>query len=100
MSHFEASIQGSKLRLRAILLTTLTTVAGLTPLMFETSFQAKFLIPMAVTLTFGLVFATTLTLLIVPALNMIFYDFQKIYSRSQRPAQEESVESIAGEFSL
>jgi len=75
MSYFEASVQGSKLRLRAILLTTLTTVAGLTPLMFETSFQAKFLIPMAVTLTWGLAFATGLTLIIVPSLNMIYFDF-------------------------
>ena len=71
---FEASIQGAKLRLRAILLTTLTTVAGLAPLMFETSFQAKFLIPMTVTLTFGLIFATALTLVIVPSLNMIYFD--------------------------
>ena len=75
MSYFEASVKGSKLRLRAILLTTLTTVAGLTPLMFETSFQAKFLIPMAVTLTWGLAFATGLTLIIVPSLNMIYFDF-------------------------
>ena len=67
---------GAKLRLRAILLTTLTTAAGLTPLMFETSFQAKFMIPMAVTLTFGLVFATLLTLVIVPALNLIFMDIR------------------------
>ncbi|MFQ5731649.1 MAG: efflux RND transporter permease subunit [Planctomycetaceae bacterium] len=74
LSHFEASVQGAKLRLRAILLTTLTTVAGLTPLMFETSFQAKFLIPMAVTLTWGLAFATLLTLVLVPTLNMIFFD--------------------------
>ena len=71
---FEASVQGARLRLRAILLTTLTTAAGLTPLMFETSFQAKFLIPMAVTLTFGLLFATALTLVIVPTLNLIMYD--------------------------
>ncbi|MCA9081031.1 MAG: efflux RND transporter permease subunit, partial [Planctomycetaceae bacterium] len=60
--------------LRPILLTTLTTAAGLTPLMFEKSFQAKFLIPMAVTLTFGLIFATVLTLLIVPVINLIFFD--------------------------
>jgi multidrug efflux pump subunit AcrB len=79
MSHFEASIQGAKLRLRAILLTTLTTVAGLTPLMFERSFQAKFLIPMAVTLTFGLIFATALTLIIVPALNLIFLDIRGFF---------------------
>lgn len=81
MSEFEASVEGAKLRLRAILLTTLTTVAGLTPLMFETSFQARFLIPMAVTLTFGLIFATGLTLLIVPTLNMIFFDIRNAWSR-------------------
>ena len=74
LSHFEASVDGAKKRLRAILLTTLTTASGLVPLMFETSFQAKFLIPMAVTLTFGLLFATILTLVLVPCLNMIRYD--------------------------
>ncbi len=78
MSETEASIQGATLRLRPILLTTLTTVAGLTPLMFETSFQAAFLIPMAVTLTFGLMFATTLTLVIVPVLNLIFFDLRTL----------------------
>lgn len=74
---FSASIEGATLRLRPILLTTVTTVAGLTPLMFEKSFQAKFMIPMAVTLTFGLAFATALTLIIVPVLNMIFYDVRR-----------------------
>ena len=95
MTHFEASIEGAKLRLRPILLTTLTTVAGLTPLMFETSFQAKFLIPMAVTLTFGLVFATALTLVIVPAINMIFFDLQTAVSRalSRRSSEGESTET-------
>ncbi|MAT14054.1 MAG: hypothetical protein CMJ46_02145 [Planctomyces sp.] len=73
-NEFEATISGSRLRLRAILLTSLTTIAGLTPLMFETSFQAAFLIPMAVTLTFGLAFATVLTLIIVPAINLIYFD--------------------------
>ena len=56
------------------MITSLTTIAGMLPLMFETSFQAKFLIPMAVTLTYGLIFATGLTLIIVPCLNMIFLD--------------------------
>ena len=74
MTPFQASLDGATLRLRPILLTTLTTAAGLTPLMFEKSFQAKFLIPMAVTLTFGLIFATVLTLLIVPVINLIFFD--------------------------
>ncbi|MEZ6130395.1 MAG: efflux RND transporter permease subunit [Planctomycetaceae bacterium] len=70
----DASVDGAKKRLRAILLTTLTTASGLLPLMFETSFQARFLIPMAVTLTFGLLFATGLTLLLVPCLNLIRND--------------------------
>ena len=55
------------LRLRAVLLTSLTTIGGLTPLMFETSLQAQFLIPMAVSISFGLAFATLLVLLALPA---------------------------------
>ena len=74
LTPFEASVDGAQKRLRAILLTTLTTAAGLTPLMFEQSFQARFLIPMAVTLTYGLVFATGLTLILVPCLNLIRHD--------------------------
>lgn len=71
---YTASVLGARSRLRAILLTTLTTAAGLAPLMFEKSFQAKFLIPMAVTLTFGLIFATVLTLILIPCMNMILAD--------------------------
>ncbi|GBD42031.1 Multidrug resistance protein MdtB [bacterium HR39] len=56
------------MRLRPVLLTSLTTIGGLLPLMFETSFQAQFLIPMAITLVFGLGVNTVLVLLIVPAL--------------------------------
>lgn len=78
LSHFEASVEGSKLRLRAIVLNTITAVVGMSPLMLETSFQARFLIPMAITLTFGLIFSTVLTLVIVPAINMVFYDVQRL----------------------
>lgn len=80
-SQFEANVQGSKLRLRAIILTTVTTVAGMAPLMAETSFQAKFLIPLSITLAWGLVFATVLTLVVVPALNMVFFDCQWLARR-------------------
>lgn len=85
-SHFESSVAGSKLRMRAIVLNTITAVVGMTPLMFETSFQAKFLIPLAITLTWGLIFATVLTLVVVPAINMVFFDISKIVGGSSEPA--------------
>ena len=61
-------------RLRAVLLTSMTTIAGLTPLLFETSRQAQFLIPMAVSIAFGLAFATLLILLVIPAMLSIYED--------------------------
>ncbi len=63
-----AAVGGARDRFRAVLLTSLTTVGGLTPLLFETSRQAQFLIPMAITLVFGLAAATILVLLLVPSL--------------------------------
>ena len=70
-------------RLRAVLLTSLTTIGGLTPLMFETSVQAQFLIPMAVSIAFGLAFATFLVLLLVPALLTVH---ESVATRFERPA--------------
>jgi multidrug efflux pump subunit AcrB len=61
-------------RFRAILLTSLTTFAGLTPLMLETSVQAQMLIPMAISLAFGVIFATAITLVLVPAAYLILED--------------------------
>jgi multidrug efflux pump subunit AcrB len=63
-------------RFRAILLTSLTTFLGLTPMMAETSFQARFMVPMAVALAFGVAFATLITLTLVPALYMILEDLR------------------------
>lgn len=60
-------------RLQAIFLTTVTTVAGLTPLMMETSEQAQYLIPVAVSLAFGEIFATLITLILIPVLIKIIY---------------------------
>ncbi|XSG86506.1 MAG: efflux RND transporter permease subunit [Methylohalobius sp. ZOD2] len=68
-------------RLRAVLLTSLTTIAGLLPLLFETSLQAKFLIPMAVSIAFGLLFATALVLLVIPALLGI-YEHKRVGSHA------------------
>lgn len=64
----EAAIGASRDRLRAVLLTSLTTIGGLIPLMFEKSLQAQFLLPMAITMVFGLALATLLVLFLVPAL--------------------------------
>ena len=66
-----AAINASCDRLRAVLLTSMTTIGGLLPLMFETSLQAQFLLPMAITIVFGLATATALVLVLVPALVMI-----------------------------
>ncbi len=71
MPMHEAVIESACQRLRAVLLTSLTTIGGLTPLLFETSLQAQFLIPMATSIAFGLGFATLLVLLLVPALLYI-----------------------------
>jgi multidrug efflux pump subunit AcrB len=61
-------------RFRPILLTTMTTFGGLAPMIFETSRQARFMIPMALSLGYGIVFATGITLLLVPCLYMILED--------------------------
>jgi multidrug efflux pump subunit AcrB len=70
----EALVLAGTARLRAIMLTSATTFAGLTPLLLETSVQARMLIPMAVSLAFGVVFATVITLLMVPAYYLILDD--------------------------
>jgi len=65
-------------RFRPILLTTLTTFGGLTPMILETSRQARFLIPMAVSLGFGILFATLITLLLVPCIYLIVEDLRRL----------------------
>ena len=70
----EAVIQGGIARIRAIILTSVTTILGLAPLLLEKSFQARFLIPMGISIAFGLAFATVLTLVVVPCLYLIVHD--------------------------
>lgn len=71
---YDAIVDGACDRMRAVMLTSATTIGGLTPLLLETSFQAKFLQPMAVTIVGGLAVATVLVLLVVPALIAIHGD--------------------------
>jgi len=73
----EAAPGGARDRLRAVLLTSLTTIGGLTPLLFEKSLQAQFLLPMAITLVFGLALATALVLILVPAVLGIQNDIAR-----------------------
>jgi multidrug efflux pump subunit AcrB len=68
-------------RFRPIVLTTLTTFGGLMPMIFETSRQARFLIPMAISLGFGILFATGITLLLIPSLTMILEDIVHLRQR-------------------
>lgn len=75
-NNFEAVTQAARQRFRPILLTTLTTFVGLAPMMFETSRQALFLVPMAISLGFGIIFATFLTLILIPSLYMINEDIK------------------------
>ena len=82
-----AAINASCDRLRAVLLTSMTTIGGLLPLMFETSLQAQFLLPMAITIVFGLATATALVLVLVPALVMIGDDIGRIIFLNRRRNQ-------------
>ncbi|MCK4660309.1 MAG: efflux RND transporter permease subunit [Phycisphaerae bacterium] len=86
---FEAVINGGRRRMRPILLTSMTTILGLAPLMVEQSLQARFLIPMAISITFGLAFATVLTLVVVPCFYMIRHDAYRVVARIWRgPAHQ------------
>lgn len=69
-------------RFRPVLLTTLTTFGGLAPMIFETSRQARFMIPMAISLGFGILFATVITLALVPCLYLVVEDFKKLFRNS------------------
>ncbi len=75
---FEAVRTAGAARLRPILLTSLTTFGGLTPLLLEKSVQARFLIPMAVALGFGVMFATLVSLVLVPALYLVMDDARRV----------------------
>ena len=83
---FPAIIDGASDRLRPVMLTTLTTVLGLAPLLFETSRQAQFLKPTVITLVYGLGFGLALVLLVVPALLAIGHDIGRTVRASRRAA--------------
>jgi multidrug efflux pump subunit AcrB len=77
MNRRDAIHQAGIHRFRPIILTTLTTFGGLSPMIFETSRQARFLIPMALSLGYGILFATLITLVLVPSLYLIVEDIRQ-----------------------
>ena len=87
MAPRDAITQAAIRRFRPILLTTLTTFFGLAPMIFETSRQARFMIPMAISLGFGLLFATLIILIIVPCAYMVLDDARRLARWLSPPAE-------------
>lgn len=93
----EALLAAGKSRFRAIFLTSITTIAGLAPLIFETSLQAQFLIPMAISIAYGIGVATFLTLLMLPLLLSVFNSIKvgtHWFWTGKKPAREEVERAI------
>lgn len=95
VSASEAVRRAGMRRLRPILLTSLTTFFGLAPMIFETSMQARFLIPMAISIGFGILFATIIILGLVPAVYLIVEDIKCSVSRLANQAKEQVVETVS-----
>jgi multidrug efflux pump subunit AcrB len=85
-SAYDAILNAGMRRMRPILLTSLTTFFGLMPMIFETSVQAKFLIPMAISLGFGVLFGTFVILILVPSIYMIVEDIRVLFGAADERA--------------
>ncbi len=83
----QAVARAGVLRFRAILLTSITTFAGLTPMLLERSVQARFLIPMAISLGFGVMFATLITLLLIPCGYLVLNDLLHLFGKQVVPPE-------------
>tara|TARA_B100001057_G_scaffold150700_1_gene150612 strand:+ start:23264 stop:26497 length:3234 start_codon:yes stop_codon:yes gene_type:complete len=95
MDIIQAVVNSGTQRFRAIILTSLTTAIGLMPIMTETSTQAQFVIPMAISIAFGIVFATVITLFLVPCLYVLQDDFiLKLKSFLGKDTSEDRLEEI------
>jgi multidrug efflux pump subunit AcrB len=90
-----AVIESGVRRFRPIMLTSVTTFAGLTPLLLEKSLQAKFLIPMATSLAFGVIFATSITLILIPVVYSLLTDFKARLGMKEDYAMAETPEEAA-----
>ena len=95
MAVFDAALAAGARRFRPILFTSLTTGAGLTPMIFEQSLQAQFLIPMAISLASGVAFATLITLIVVPALYLVREDLEHAAKRLARALSGSDASALA-----
>lgn len=89
VSLYDAVVWSGCKRFRAIMLTSFTTFIGLVPIMLETSMQAKMVIPMAVSLGFGVLFATVVTLVMIPSLYLVIEDIKNLRRRRKKQPQTE-----------
>lgn len=89
----QAVVEAGTQRFRAILLTSVTTFVGLAPIVLERSLQAKIVIPMAVSLAFGILFATVITLVLIPALYVILEDIKALF-RGKSAVKLDNTESL------
>ncbi len=94
MNAYQAVLSAGVRRFRPIILTTVTTFGGLAPMIFETSRQARFMIPMALSLGYGILFATGITLLIIPSLYLILDDVQRLIGWSSRTPGQETAQGL------
>ncbi|MCC5852092.1 MAG: efflux RND transporter permease subunit, partial [Alkalimonas sp.] len=90
----QAVEEAGTMRFRAIVLTSMTTFLGLTPIVLERSLQAQIVVPMAVSLAFGILFATVITLILIPALYVILEDFKNLFR-----SKEQKIDTRLGELS-
>lgn len=88
LAPYEAIVRAGVRRFRPILLTTLTTFGGLAPMVFETSRQAQFITPMAVSLGFGILFTTFVCLLVLPALYLLLSNFLGLFENEEEQQQQ------------
>ncbi|NOQ51817.1 MAG: AcrB/AcrD/AcrF family protein [Desulfuromonadaceae bacterium] len=84
---YEAIVSAATRRFRPIVLTSLTTFFGLVPMILETSVQAQFLVPMAISLGFGILFGTGIILLLIPALYLILEDIRRLFGLKEEHAK-------------
>lgn len=109
MSFIEAVLKGGVRRFRAVCLTSISTVGGLAPMMFETDPYASMMIPVAITIVFGVIFATVLTLVLIPCFLVILNDLRLLTQRlttgewksreSVEPATKELTQEIHENYS-